>query len=299
MEDGAFSRSNVKDLLAGGRIGGAFVALSSHKNLTVGIILVAPIVALSLLAPVIAWHDPTATSVGPTFASPSIEYPFGTDNFGRDLFSRVLYAGRNSLILGVTATVIAIAAGASIGIISGYAGGMTDEAIMRIMDALMSLPSLLLALLIVAMLGPNLTNAIVAIALVYTPRVARIARSSTLSVKQVDYIKAARARAEPNYYIYIHEILPNVTGPIIVEGTIRIGFAIFVGTSLSFLGLGTQPPIPDLGFMIAQARLHMWSSLWYLFWPSLFLGLMILGFNLIGDGVRDVLDPEIQMESQL
>ncbi|ELZ24631.1 peptide ABC transporter permease [Haloterrigena salina JCM 13891] len=184
--------------------------------------------------------------------------------------------------------------GVPIGVFSGYIGGRVDELIMRLMDTLMSIPSLLLALLIVAMMGPGLFNAVIAIATVYTPRIARVVRSSTLSVKQEEFIRAAEARGESRLYICFREILPNISSPVIVEGSIRVGFAILTGASLSFLGLGTQPPTPDWGYMISTAYDHLWSTIWYWLWPSVWLGATILGFNLLGDGLRDVLDPRVE-----
>jgi peptide/nickel transport system permease protein len=201
-----------------------------------------------------------------------------------------MLGGRVSLFLGTLATGLGLILGIPIGLISGYIGGQVDEAIMRLMDALMSFPSLLLALLILTTLSSSIWNAIAAIGIVYAPRIARIVRGSTLSAKQQEYVQAAEARGESSLYIMFGEIFPNITAPIVVEASIRVGFAILVGTSLSFLGLGAQPPTPDWGYMIAEARNHLYSSFWYLLWPSVALGMTVTGFNLLGDGLRDQLN---------
>lgn len=267
--------------------------LLSNRNAALGLILLVPIFAMSVFAPVITPHDPTATNSADQFEGPSAEYLLGTDNFGRDLLSRVMIGGRTTLYLGLTAVSLALALGVPVGLAAGYLGGRTDEMLMRMMDILMSIPSLLLALLIVSILSATITNAVLAIGIVYAPRIARIVRGSTLSVKNEAFVTAAEARGESDLYIMFGEILPNIVSPIIVEASIRIGFAIIIGTSLSFLGLGTQPPQADWGFMIAQARTYVFNTVWFLLWPSLLLGATVLGFNLLGDGLRDVLDPRV------
>lgn len=270
--------------------------LLSNRNAVIGLALLVPVVLVSVFAPVLTPHDPTKTNVADKFEGPSAEYPLGTDNFGRDLLSRVMMGGRTTLYLGLTSVTLALVLGVPVGLAAGYLGGRTDEVLMRAMDILMSIPSLLLALLIVSMLSSNITNAVIAIGIVYAPRIARIVRGSALSVKNEAFVAAAEARGESDVYIMFGEILPNVVSPIIVEASIRIGFAIIIGTSLSFLGLGTQPPQADWGFMIAQARTYIYNTVWFLLWPSLLLGATVLGFNLLGDGLRDVLDPRVTGE---
>lgn len=280
------------------KIAAAFRALlSTHKG-RVSLLLLVPLLLGSLFAPVIATHDPTQTAPQDSFADPGGEYVLGTDNFGRDLFSRVLFGGRTSVALGIASTALGLLFGVPIGILSGYSGGWIDELTMRFMDILLSIPGLLLALIIVVALGPGLVNAVIAIGIVFIPRLARITRSSTLSIKNEEYVTAAEARGESSLYIAFVEILPSVTPEIIVEASIRIGFGILIGTSLSFLGLGTQPPNPDWGFMIAQARTTIADSIWYMLWPSLALGFTILGFNLLGDALRDALDPEVSNKNE-
>ena len=252
-----------------------------------------PILIASMFAPMLAPYEPTETNVADRFADPNDTYLLGTDNFGRDILSRVLYGGRTSILLGVAATALGLSLGVPVGIMSGYVGGRTDEITMRLMDTLLSFPSLLLALIVVTALGPGIVNAILAIGIVFMPRLARITRSSTLSIKNEEFITAAKARGESVPYVSFVEILPNAASAIVVEASIRIGFGIMIGTSLSFLGLGTQPPFPDWGYMISQARTSLHESIWFMLWPSLALALTILGFNLFGDALRDALDPEI------
>lgn len=275
------------------RISRILYGLLSTRKGQLSVLLLVPLLLGSLFAPVIAPHDPTTTGVADQFADPGGETLLGTDKFGRDLFSRVLYGGRSSITLGLAATALGLVLGVPIGILSGYLGGKTDEFIMRLMDIFLSIPSLLLALLVVVSLGSGMTNAVLAIGIVFMPRLARITRSSTLSIKNEEYITAAEARGESSLYIAFVEILPSVMPAIIVEASIRIGFGILIGTSLSFLGLGTQPPTPDWGYMVSEARTTMGESIWFVLWPSLALGGTILGFNLLGDALRDTLDPEV------
>lgn len=266
--------------------------LRNNQKVVIAVFLLTPVVFGSLFGPFIVPHDPTQTHLLHKLEGPSATFPLGTDYLGRDLLSRVMLGGRVSLLLGVSATALGLVLGVPIGLTAGYAGGRIDEVIMRVMDALMSFPSLLLALLILTTLSSSIWNAIMAIGIVYAPRIARVVRGSTLSVKEEEYVQAAKARGESDLYIMFGEIFPNILSPIIVEGSIRVGFAILVGTSLSFLGLGAQPPTPDWGYMIAQARSHIYDSFWYLLWPSIALGMTVIGFNLLGDGLRDVLDPQ-------
>lgn len=262
-----------------------------NKNALVGLVILVPIVTLSLFGPFLPLASPYETNSQDAFASPSAEHPFGTDTYGRDLLSRVINGGRTSLLIGVTPVLLGMLFAVPIGLIAGYYGGNTDESLMRFMDLLLSFPSLLLALLVIIALGSSMWNAIIAITLVFVPRIARVVRGSVLSVKTEEFVEAAEARGESDIYIMKNEILPNITTPILVEATIRVGFAILIGTAISFLGLGTQPPNPDWGFMIEEGRTVMYQSPWYLLWPSVFLGLTVVGLNLLGDGIRDALDP--------
>ena len=264
----------------------------------ISIIILVPICSVIILSPLLPLQDPNTTAGASTLLGPLTDgHILGTDNFGRDLLARTIFGGRTSLMLGVMSVILSLIAGIPLGILAGYQGGRVDEFIMRLMDVLMSFPTLIFALLILVVLGGSIWNAIFAVGIVFTPRVARIVRSSTLSVRNKEYVKAAEARGESRSYIMFGEILPNITSDIIVEASIRIGFGILIGTSLSFLGLGTQPPTADWGNMVAEARGYIWNSPWFLLWPSIALALTVIGFNLLGDALRDVLDPEVSEDN--
>jgi len=266
-------------------------ALMRSPQGAVGFILVTVLLLTAAFGPTLAPNDPESFNFGARFAAPSAEFPFGTDWYGRDLFSRVLSGARSTVLLAVLATVIGTVAGALIGIVSGYLGGRADELMMRLTDAFMAIPSLLFALMILAVLGSSSVNAVVAIGIAFAPGMARIARSVTLQVRSSDYVAAARSRGESAAWIVLAEILPNVVAPVIVEATIRVAFAIMTLATLSFLGLGAQPPSPEWGLMIAEARDHLFRSPWPVVVPGAAIALVAIAFNLLGDGLRDVLNP--------
>ncbi|AUG99787.1 ABC transporter permease [Prodigiosinella confusarubida] len=255
----------------------------------VSILLVALLIvcAGSHLAPA----DPEAISILARYQAPSAEHWFGTDQLGRDIFSRVLFGARTTIIDSLLATVLAMIIGSVIGTASAYLGGRIDEAIMRTMDAIMSIPSLLFALLIVSTLGQNSLNAVLAITIAFVPGMVRIARSVALAARQQDYVNAAIARGESSLYIILREMLPNIVAPIIVESTIRVSFAIMLFATLSFLGLGAQPPQPEWGLMVSEARAYFFNAPWMMLIPGLAIAIVAIGFNLLGDGLRDVLNP--------
>ena len=265
--------------------------LLGNRRILIGLAFLVPIVLVAILGESVAPYDPTATHVADRFAGPGGKFLLGTDHLGRDLLSRIILGGRTSLLLGFGATALALVLGVPIGLMAGYAKGRVDEVLMRVMDIIMSVPTLLLGLLILVVLPSNILNVVMAIGVVYAPRIARVTRSATLSVSEEEYVMAAKARGESNTYILFREILPNVTGPIVVEGSVRVGYAIMIGTSLSFLGLGAGPPNPDWGFMISTARDYIYQTPWFLIWPSVALLITVMATNLIGDGLRDVLDP--------
>jgi peptide/nickel transport system permease protein len=275
----------------GARVPPIIWQLLSNRRIAIGLVFLTPMIIMAILGEIIAPHNPTATNVQVRYDSPGGKFLLGTDHLGRDLLSRIIVGTRTTLFIGFGSVALSLVAGVPIGLMAGYAKGRTDELLMRLMDIIISIPTLLLGLLILAVLSSNVVNVVLAIGIVYTPRIARVTRSATLSVSEEPYVHAARARGESNTHILFREILPNVTSPIVVEGSVRVGYAIMIGTSLSFLGLGTGPPTPDWGFMIAQAREHIFQSAWFLVWPSLALLLTIMSTNLIGDGLRDVLDP--------
>ncbi len=261
-------------------------------NLLAGLLILGPIVLVAVLAPVIMPYDPNATNAVDQYAAPGTQYLLGTDQYGRDLLSRVIIGARATIALGVGSSLLATALGVPIGLTAGFLGGRVDEYLMRAVDILISIPTILLALLIVAALSPSLLNVIIAVGIVYAPRIARVIRSSTLSIRNEEFVLAAKARGESNSYIMFREILPNVLPATLIEASVRAGYAVIIGASLSFLGMGTQPPLADWGYMIAISRDHIAQTPWFLIWPSIALSMTILGFHLTGDGLRDALDIE-------
>jgi peptide/nickel transport system permease protein len=241
------------------------------------------IVLVALLAvvggPLVAPHAPEGLFPLARYQGPSPAHWLGTDQYGRDILSRVL------------ATAVGTLTGAVIGTTSAFLSGRADEAIMRTIDAILSVPSLLFALLIVNLLGKSGVNALLAVAITFTPGMARITRSVAMAVRKEDYVNAAIARGESAGYVVLREMLPNVVAPIVVEMTIRVSFAVMLFATLSFLGLGAQPPAPEWGLMVAEARKFMHLSAWMIVWPSLAIAMVAVGFNLLGDGLRDALNP--------
>ena len=275
-----------------GRIGWIGRLVWSPLGLPGTLILVMATV-LVLAGPQLAPYDPLEFHPKARLGGPSAEFWFGTDQFGRDVFSRMLVGARSTILFGVVATALSTVVGGLIGVLSGYIGGRVDELVMRLMDAFMAIPNLLLALLIVTVLGPSVTHAVLAVAISYSPSMARIARSVTLSVRTRDFVSAAVARGESAAYIVLREILPNVAGPLVVEGSIRVAIAIMIGATLSFLGLGAQPPDSDWGLLVAEARTYMFRNPWLVVFPSLGIGVIAIGFNLFGDALRDALNPRV------
>lgn len=267
--------------------------LRDRAGLT-GVIIVALITLSAIFAPVLATYDPLAIHKGEQFQPPSATYFFGSDEFGRDIYSRTLYAGRISLLAGAVAVLLSASIGVPLGLISGYAGKLTDTIIMRVMDSLLAFPAVLLALAIVAVLGPSSINAMVAVAVVSIPNFARIARAAMLTQKERDYVEAARAIGAGGGRIVFRTILPNALAPIIVQITMAIAFAILIEAALSFLGLGTQPPDASWGAMLFSGRSHLRRAWWYGFFPGLFITLLVLGLNNLSEALRDALDPTHQ-----
>lgn len=265
--------------------------LMANRKVVVALSILLPMIVVVSLGRYIVPYDPLAPHPVYRFDGLGGRFLLGTDHMGRDLVSRVIIGGQKSLIIGFGATGVSLLAGVPIGLFTGYVKGRGDELLMRLMDIMMSIPVLLLGILLVVAFGSNLLNVLLAIGIVFTPRIARVARSATLSESEEPYVLSAKARGESMPHILFREILPNVTAPIVVEGSVRVGYAIIVGASLSFLGLGAGPPDPSWGYMISQARLYMYTSPWYILWPSIALVATIMSMNLLGDGLRDVLDP--------
>jgi peptide/nickel transport system permease protein len=263
-------------------------------QLKAGLVIVGSMVLLSLLAPWIAPHPWDTISIRTRFQPPSMTYWFGTDDYGRDVLSRLLMGGRLSLAMGIGATLISVLFGVPVGLAAGYFVGKVDEVLMRVADVLMAIPAIMLGLLVLAVTPPALWKTAVAVGFVYVPLIARVARSVTLGLANAEFVEAARARAESAPYILFREILPNAWPPLIVEASLRVTYAILLGSALSFLGLGAQPPSSDWGLMISEARAFIDRAPWIALAPGFAMCLLVIGINLIGDGLRERLDPRLK-----
>ena len=265
--------------------------LMRRRAALIGLLVVVFFVVLAVAAPLVAPHDPLATDWRAVRKPPSASHFFGTDELGRDVLARVIWGARASLMAGLVSVSIAVAVAVPLGLVSGYLGGVVDGLVMRIIDAMLAIPFLVLAIALAAFLGPNLTNAMIAIGVVQTPIFTRLTRGQALAVKHEDYIEAARAVGNPDRRILLRHILPNILAPILVQATLAIAAAIIAEASLSFLGLGQQPPAPSWGSMLNSATRFLSQAPWMAVWPGLAIFSLVLSFNLVGDGLRDALDP--------
>jgi peptide/nickel transport system permease protein len=256
-----------------------------------GLAVIVLFVALAIVAPFVAPYDPIATSFSAVRKAPSAAHWFGTDEIGRDVLSRVVFGARASLAAGVVSVLISLSIGVPVGLLAGYAGGATDMLISRVTDALLACPFLILAIALAAFLGPNLVNAMIAIGISATPVFVRLARGTTLAVKAEEFVLAARAIGNAPVRIALRHVLPNIVPPLLVQATLAIAAAIIAEASLSFLGLGEQPPQPSWGSMLNTAKNYIDNAPWMAVWPGLSIFLLVLSFNLVGDGLRDALDP--------
>jgi peptide/nickel transport system permease protein len=263
-------------------------------QLKVGLVITGSIVLLGLLAPWISPHPWDTISMRTRFVPPNATYWFGTDEYGRDVLSRLLMGTRLSLTMGVSATLVSLAVGVPMGLAAGYFRGWIDEALMRLADVLMAVPPIMLGLLVLAVTPPALWKTALAVGFVYIPPIARLARSVTLTLANEEFIQAARARAESHSYILFRELLPNAWPPLIVEASLRVTYAILLGSALSFLGLGAQPPSSDWGLMISEARSFIDRAPWIALAPGFAMCLLVIGINLLGDGARERLDPRLK-----
>ena len=265
--------------------------LLRRRGAMVGLAFVAFFVVLALAAPWIAPQDPLATSWSAVRKAPSAAHWFGTDEIGRDVLSRVLWGARASLLAGLVSVAISLGVGVPLGMAAGYLGGWTDMLISRLTDAMLACPFLILAIALAAFLGPSLTNAMIAIGVAATPVFVRLTRAQVLAVKVEDYVEAARAVGNSNLRIALRHVLPNIVAPLIVQATLAIAAAVIAEASLSFLGLGQQPPAPSWGSMLNTAKNYVEQAPWMAVWPGVSIFLLVLSFNLLGDGLRDALDP--------
>ena len=273
---------------------------SENRGAVLGFWLFVLLVIVALLAPVIAPHLPNAQYRDAVLLPPfweeggSAVFPLGTDPVGRDMLSRLLYGAQSSLFIGVVVTTIALLGGIFIGVIAGYFGGWIDTVIMRIMDVILAFPSLLLALVLVAVLGPGLTNAMIAIALVLQPHFVRLTRAAVLTEKGREYVTAARVAGAGPMRLMFRTILPNTMAPLIVQATLSFSSAILDAAALGFLGMGAQPPTPEWGTMLAEAREFILRAWWVVTFPGIAILITVLAINLVGDGLRDALDPKLK-----
>jgi peptide/nickel transport system permease protein len=256
-----------------------------------GLVVIVVFVLVAALAPVIAPYDPVKTSWSLVRKAPSWAHWMGTDENGRDVLARVIFGARASLLAGVISVLIAGGIGVPAGLLAGFAGGWADTVLSRIVDAMLACPFLILAIALAAFLGPDLTNAMIAIGVSTAPRFMRVARAATLDAASNDYVEAARAIGNPGWRVAVRHVLPNIVPPVLVQGTLAIAAAIIAEASLSFLGLGQQPPAPSWGSMLNSAQRFLSQAPWLAVFPGLAIFLAVLSFNLVGDGLRDALDP--------
>jgi peptide/nickel transport system permease protein len=268
-----------------------FRRLLRRRGAAVGLVIVAFFVLLAVLAPAVSPYDPLATSWTAIRKAPDSAHWLGTDEIGRDVLSRVVWGARASLLAGVVSVLISLSIGVPVGLIAGYAGGKVDMLISRLTDAVLACPFLILAIALAAFLGPSLTNAMIAIGVSATPVFVRLTRGQTMAIKAEDFILAARAIGNPPWRVALRHVLPNIVPALIVQGTLAIAAAVIAEASLSFLGLGQQPPAPSWGSMLNTAKNYIDNAPWMAVWPGLSIFALVLSFNLVGDGLRDALDP--------
>lgn len=273
---------------------------SENRGAVIGLWVFAALILLAVFAPLIAPHDPTSQARDALLVPPywqdggSATYLLGTDAIGRDILSRLLFGARFSLFIGLVVVTIALTGGIALGLLAGFFGGWVDSVIMRVMDVVLAFPSLLLALVLVAVLGPGLTNAMIAIALVLQPHFARLTRAAVMAEKNREYVMAARVAGASKLRLMFRTILPNCLGPLIVQGTLSFSNAILDAAALGFLGMGAQPPTPEWGTMLAEAREFILRAPWVVTFPGVAILITVLAINLVGDGLRDALDPKLK-----
>jgi peptide/nickel transport system permease protein len=266
----------------------------SNKTSVVGLFMASCVVVIAFISPWISPYDPISQDLDIQHAPPSWAHPFGADSYGRDQLSRILWGSRVSLVVGILSVLFAMAAGIPLGMIGGYKGGRIDNLVLRFIDIFMSFPIVILGLLVLAIMGPGLIKIVIAIGVALTPRIARLARGSTLSIKGKEFIEAARAVGQNDTKIMIIHVLPNISGEILVMGTLWIATAIIVEASLSFIGLGVRPPTPSWGAMIRDGLDQLTNAPWLSIFPGLAIFISVFSFNLIADGLRDISDPKLR-----
>lgn len=265
-----------------------------NKIAFIGLIIILFLIFVAIFAPFLASHHPYEQNLEKALLAPCLEYPFGTDDLGRCIFSRIIFGTRTSLQIGIIVTSITACIGIIMGLIAGYYGGLADEIIMRLVDIFLAFPGLVLALTIAGLMGPGLFNVMFALSLVGWMGYTRVVRGSVLAVKEKEFVETAKSLGANNLYILIHHILPNVIAPVIVMATLGIGHTILAAAGLSFLGLGAQPPIPVWGAMLNNGKAFMRTAPHLTIFPGLAIMITVLAFNFLGDGLRDLLDPRLK-----
>jgi peptide/nickel transport system permease protein len=268
-----------------------FLWLTSRPLFLGGLVVVLAVCIIAVIAPLIAPYDPIKIDLPNRLQPPSSAHLLGTDHLGRDLLSRLLYGTRVSMLVGVIIALMSAVVGGSLGLVAGFFGRMVDNILMRLCDMFFAFPPLILAMAIAASLGPSLQNTMLALVIVWWPRYARLARSQVLVLRELDYVQAAKAAGAGQVRIIMRHVFPNALSPVLIQTTLDVGQAILMAASLGFLGFGAQPPTPEWGLMASEGRVYMREFWWYPTFPSLMILLTVLGFNLLGDGLRDVLDP--------
>jgi ABC-type dipeptide/oligopeptide/nickel transport system permease subunit len=269
--------------------------LRRHRTAVAGLVVLAALVFVAAAAPVLFPEDPTEPNFERVLRPPSWEHPLGTDNLGRDLLARIAYGGRLSFLIGVLAVSLSALVGVPVGLLSGYYGGTFDLVVQRLVDLLLAFPGFLLALTLVAVLGVGVTNVVVAVGLAAAPVYVRLVRGVALSVRNQAFVEAARALGAADRRILFRHVLPNCTAPVIVQSTLQLGTAILTAAGLGFLGLGVKPPTPEWGTMLGEGQTYLFSSWYMATFPGLAIFLSVLAFNLLGDGLRDALDPRMKL----
>jgi peptide/nickel transport system permease protein len=276
------------------RLGRFFHQLFRNRGAIFGSIVVSIVVICALFSPILAPYPPNKIDSINMLMPPSATHPMGTDDIGRDILSRIIFGARISMIVGVISIGIAMLLGVPLGLISGFYGGRADSIIMRVMDVLLSFPALVLALFIMAVLGPSAVNAMIAIGIVYTPNFARLTRANVLSIREMTFVEAARSIGFSQWHIMFREILPNALAPLIVQASLGVAYAILMEAALGFLGLGVQPPTASWGSMLSEGRVLLKIAPWYSTFPGLAIFFTVLALNLFGDGLREALDPRLK-----
>lgn len=274
-----------------GRMALAWARIRSNKFLMVGGFIALVLVIMAVFAPVLTDYSPTKMNFRARFAAPSLDHPMGTDQYGRDTLTRVMYGARLSFKVGLISVMIGLLGGVILGAVAGFLGGFIDNLLMRMMDGLLAFPPLLLAIGLVAAMGPSLMTVAVSIGVVYIPRFARVMRSAVLTQREREYVEAARAIGQTGFKILVKHIGPSTLSPVVVMATIVFALAVIIEAVLSFLGIGVPPPTPSWGSMLNDSRRYLNTSVWMALCPGITISIAVLGFNMLGDGLRDMLDP--------